>query len=185
MVSIRQLYYLQRDGQHILSSGNYIIFSAMVSIRQLYYLQRDGQHKAIILSVTTIFSAMVSIYYLQRDGQLYYLQRDGQRKAIILIVIFSAMVNIYYLQRDGQRKAIILIRWTTYLQCDGQHKAIILSAMDRQHIFGVMVSIIIKAVDKNCGLMLCVKTNLSDLLISTLMWNLVFNDSWFIVRWRQ
>ena len=73
MVSIRQLYYLQRDGQHMaiilsvttifiamVSKGNYIIFSAMVSIRQLYYLQRDGQHMAIILSVTTIFSAMVS-----------------------------------------------------------------------------------------------------------------------------
>ena len=29
--------------------GNYIIFSAMVSIRQLYYLQHDGQHTAIIL----------------------------------------------------------------------------------------------------------------------------------------
>ena len=79
MVSIRQLYYLQRDGQYkaiILSSARWSAFGNYIECDN--NLQRDGQHKAIILSVTTIFSAMVSI------RQLYYLQRDGQHKAIIL-----------------------------------------------------------------------------------------------------
>ena len=91
MVSIRQLYYLQRDGQHkaiILSSARWSAYGNYIECDN--NLQCDGQHKAIILS-----SARWSAYgnYIERDNNL---QRDGQHKVIILSVttIFSAMVSV-------------------------------------------------------------------------------------------